>query len=111
MRFGGVNTSEPLVDDGVVTIPVEVDFVEVSLDRLHPVPLSAQPFSFDVFARHVDGGNVKMQADDVLKLLEKHEEECNRRYAHIQNQLDKLDIRLWGIAALIIAAAVAERFI
>ena len=52
-----------------------------------------------------------MQADDVLKLLEKHEEECNRRYAHIQNQLDKLDIRLWGIAALIIAAAVAERFI
>ena len=60
----------------------------------------------------------KMEADDVLKLLEKHEEECNRRYAQIQHQLDKvdsrldkLDLRLWGIAALIIAAAVAERFI
>ena len=59
-----------------------------------------------------------MEADDVLKLLEKHEEECNRRYAQIQHQLDKvdsrldkLDLRLWGIAALIIAAAVTERFI
>ena len=66
---------------------------------------------------HVRRGDI-MEADDVLKLLEKHEEECNRRYAQIQHQLDKvdsrldkLDLRLWGIAALIIAAAVAERFI
>ena len=46
-----------------------------------------------------------MKADDVLKLLEKHEDECNRRYAEIQKQLDKLDVRLWGIAALIRGAA------
>ncbi len=50
-----------------------------------------------------------MKADDVLKLLEKHEKECNGRYAQIQKQLDKLDQRLWGIAALIIAAAVVQR--
>ena len=50
-----------------------------------------------------------MKADDVLKLLEKHEEECNRRYAEIQKQLDRLDVRLWGIAVLIIAAAIAQR--
>ena len=52
-----------------------------------------------------------MKVEEVLKLLEKHEEECNRRYAKIDSQLDKLDIRLWGIAALIIASALAERFI
>ena len=52
-----------------------------------------------------------MKVEEVLKLLEKHEEECNRRYAKIDSQLDKLDIRLWGIAALIVASAVAERFI
>jgi len=50
-----------------------------------------------------------MRAPEVLKLLEKHEEECNRRYAEIQKQLDKLDMRLWGIAILIVAAAVAQR--
>ena len=49
-----------------------------------------------------------MKADDVLKLLEKHEDECNRRYAEIQKQLDKLDVRLWGIAALIIGAAIIQ---
>lgn len=47
----------------------------------------------------------KMKAEEVLKLLEKHEEECNRRYADIQNTLDKLDKRMWGIAFLIIASA------
>jgi chaperonin cofactor prefoldin len=61
------------------------------------------------FARLVEDGSVKMKAEDVLKLLEKHEEECNRRYADIQSQLDKLDRRLWGIAGLIIAAAIAQR--
>jgi|TARA_E500000318_G_C3479413_1_gene179809 chaperonin cofactor prefoldin len=52
-----------------------------------------------------------MKADDVLKLLEKHEESCDKRYAEIQRQLDKLDMRLWGIAALIVATALANRFI
>jgi chaperonin cofactor prefoldin len=65
--------------------------------------------SFQQDIGHVRHG--KMKADEVLKLLEKHEEECNRRYDYIQKQLDKLDIRLWGIAALIIATALANRFI
>ena len=50
-----------------------------------------------------------MKVEEVLKLLEKHEEECNRRYADIQKQLDNLDYGLWGIAVLIVAAAVAQR--
>ena len=50
-----------------------------------------------------------MKADDVLKLLEKHESEWDRRYAEIQKQLDKLDMRLWGIAGLIVAAAVVQK--
>ena len=56
---------------------------------------------------HVRRGNMK--ADDVLKLLEKHEADCSERYAQIQKQLDKLDMRLWGIAVLIIAAAAVPR--
>tara|TARA_A100001391_G_scaffold203568_1_gene196322 strand:+ start:437 stop:595 length:159 start_codon:yes stop_codon:yes gene_type:complete len=50
-----------------------------------------------------------MKTEDVLKLLEKHEEECNRRYAKIEKCLDKLDLRMWGIAVLIIGIAVSER--
>ena len=53
----------------------------------------------------------KMKADDVLKLLEKHEADCSERYAQIQKQLDKLDMRLWGIAVLIIAAAAVPKLL
>jgi hypothetical protein len=52
-----------------------------------------------------------MKVEGVLALLEKHEEESNRRFENIEKQLDRLDMRLWGIAALIIAAAIAERFL
>lgn len=52
-----------------------------------------------------------MKVEGVLALLEKHEEESNRRFENIDKQLDRLDMRLWGIAALIIAAAIAERFL
>ena len=52
-----------------------------------------------------------MKTEDVLKLLEKHEEECNRRYEKIDKQLDRLDLRLWGIAVLIIATALGGEFI
>ena len=38
-----------------------------------------------------------MRANDVLKLLEKHESECNRRYEKIEKSLDKLDVKVWGI--------------
>lgn len=53
----------------------------------------------------------KMKAEEVLRLLEKHEEECNRRYADIQSALDKLDKRMWGLAVLIIAAAAIPRLL
>lgn len=52
-----------------------------------------------------------MRVEDVLKLLEKHEEECNRRYEKIDKQLDKLDLRLWGIAVLIVGTALAGKFL
>ena len=59
-----------------------------------------------------------IQANDVLLLLEKHEAECNLRYQAINDKLvsqgktlDTLDMRMWGIAGLIIATFVAEKFV
>ena len=46
-----------------------------------------------------------MKADEVLKLLEKHEAECNRRYEKIEKTLDRIDYKLWGLAVLIIGSA------
>lgn len=51
----------------------------------------------------------EMTPEEVLRQLEKHEESCDKRYAEIQKQLDKLDLRLWGIAVLIIGTAFAEK--
>tara|TARA_B100001057_G_scaffold463428_1_gene517408 strand:- start:450 stop:680 length:231 start_codon:yes stop_codon:yes gene_type:complete len=53
----------------------------------------------------------KMKIADVLARLERHEEECAKRYTDIQRQLDKLDTRLWGIAVLIVATAIANKFV
>ena len=50
-----------------------------------------------------------MKAEDVLKLLEKHEGECNRRYAEIQDKLKSLDSRIWGVYGVIIVVAVLEK--
>ena len=52
-----------------------------------------------------------MKIADVLARLERHEEECAKRYTDIQRQLDKLDTRLWGIAVLIVATAIANKFV
>lgn len=52
-----------------------------------------------------------MKVEEVLKLLEKHEAECTERYQKIDKQLDKLDMRLWGIALLIVATAIAGRLL
>ena len=51
-----------------------------------------------------------MKADEVLKLLEKHESVCNARFDGINNKLNKLDTRLWGIYGVIIGVAVLEKF-
>lgn len=59
----------------------------------------------------------ELQAKDVLLLLESHEKECSARYERIEEKLtdqkaflEKLDLRMWGLAALIVGVAVAERF-
>lgn len=58
----------------------------------------------------------ELQAKDVLLLLERHESECNIRYEAINEKLvsqsetlKTLDMRMWGIAALIIATFLAEK--
>ena len=52
-----------------------------------------------------------MDTEELLKLMEKHEQESNRRFERIEKQLERFDMRLWGIAGLIVAAALAERFL
>jgi len=52
-----------------------------------------------------------MNADEVLKLLEKHEADCSERYADIQDKLKSLDNRMWGIMILIVVAAGLEQLI
>lgn len=58
-----------------------------------------------------------MRPEEVLIKLEQHEAECNLRYLRIEEKLGEqseslklLDTKIWGIAALIIATAIAERF-
>ena len=53
----------------------------------------------------------KMTVKEMLALLEKHEEECNLRYSRIEKTLDKLDMRMWGIAVLIVGAAIVGEFL
>ena len=52
-----------------------------------------------------------MKAEDVLKQLERHEKECNRRYADIQEKLKNLDNRMWAVMVLIVLAAGLEQLI
>jgi|TARA_R100000234_G_C4969455_1_gene165507 tetrahydromethanopterin S-methyltransferase subunit G len=52
---------------------------------------------------------VLMKADEVLKLLEKHEAQCDKRYAEIQDKLKSLDGRVWGLYGVIIGVAVLEK--
>jgi len=52
-----------------------------------------------------------MRANEVLKLLEKHEAECNRRYEKIEKSLDKLDVKVWGLAVLIVITPFLHKLI
>ena len=52
-----------------------------------------------------------MTSKELLKLLEKHESECNRRYEKIEKSLDKLDIKVWGLAVLIVVTPFLHKFI
>ena len=51
-----------------------------------------------------------MTSKELLKMLEKHESVCNARFDGINNKLNKLDTRLWGIYGVIIGVAVLEKF-
>ena len=73
-------------------------------------------------AKH--GSVLNMQVEEVLSRLEKHEAECNLRYRRIEERLgdqkeliaqnsqalSKLDLKIWGIAVLIILAPIAANF-
>tara|TARA_A100001388_G_C28667859_1_gene450024 strand:+ start:430 stop:789 length:360 start_codon:yes stop_codon:yes gene_type:complete len=63
----------------------------------------------NVSVRQEDVGSVKMKVADVLKKLEKHEKSCDKRYEQIQKQLDRLDLKIWGLAVLIIFAPFINR--
>ncbi len=56
-------------------------------------------------------GNERMKVVDVLSKLEKHEAECNLRYQRIEEKLTEnksalkaFDVKLWGLAVLILIA-------
>tara|TARA_A100000172_G_C3015706_1_gene101384 strand:- start:674 stop:847 length:174 start_codon:yes stop_codon:yes gene_type:complete len=53
---------------------------------------------------------VVMKAEQVAKMLEKHEVDSDRRFDRLEKLLDRLDMRMWGLAVLIVGVAVAERF-
>lgn len=64
-----------------------------------------------------------MQVEEVLSRLEKHEAECNLRYKRIEERLDdqkiliaqnsealsKLDLKIWGLAVLIVLTPLAAK--
>lgn len=68
-------------------------------------------------------GVVDMKVEEVLSRLEKHEAECNLRYKRIEERLDdqkemvsknsdaltKLDMKIWGLAILIIVSPFAAK--
>ena len=62
-------------------------------------------------------GEEEMRVEDVLAKLEKHEAECNLRYQRIEEKLteqksalDRLDIKIWGLAVLILVAPLVHKF-
>ena len=50
-----------------------------------------------------------MKTADLLKRIEKHEKSCEKRYEQLQKQLDRLDLKIWGLAVLIIFAPFIDR--
>jgi hypothetical protein len=61
-------------------------------------------------------GEIEMRVEEVLSKLEKHEAECNLRYTRIEERLDdhknnlkSLDIKLWGLAVLIVVSPLVHK--
>ena len=66
----------------------------------------------------VKHGEKTMKLEEVLARLEKHEAECNLRYQRIEERLDdqkdalkNLDLKIWGLAILIIVAPLVHKFL
>lgn len=58
------------------------------------------------------------KTDELLSRIEKHEAECSLRYKSIEEKLENqdkmlqsLDIKLWGLAGLILAASIGGFFV
>jgi len=89
--------------------------VEKTLERViraAPLKTSSAPVT-----GHAKLGEEEMRVEDVLAKLEKHEAECNLRYQRIEEKLgeqksalDRLDIKIWGLAVLIIVAPLVHKF-
>ena len=52
-----------------------------------------------------------MTTKELLKILEKHEAQCDKRYSEIQDKLKSLDSRVWGLYGVIIGVAFLEKFL
>ena len=66
---------------------------------------------------HAGLGEEDMRVEDVLAKLEKHEAECNLRYQRVEEKLSeqksalgRLDIKIWGLAILILVAPLVHKF-
>ena len=87
--------------------------------RAFGLGISAKPqktnFRLDIGrVKHGDG----MKALEVLKELEKHEAECLLRYENIEEKLNDqkstlklLDVKVWGLAVLVLVAPFAAKLL
>jgi hypothetical protein len=89
--------------------------VEKTLERV--IRAGQQKTSSAPVTGHVKLGEDDMRVEDVLAKLEKHEAECNLRYQNIEEKLadqkstlKSLDIKIWGLAILILVAPVVHKF-
>ena len=52
-----------------------------------------------------------MRNKELQTALEKHEQECSKRFADVEHKIDRLDTKLWGLAILIIIASGLEQLL
>jgi len=57
------------------------------------------------------GKHSGMRTKDLQDALQKHEEECSKRFADVERKIDRLDTKLWGLAILIIIASGLEQLL
>jgi hypothetical protein len=119
-RIRVVNSKQPLlkrIHQRLVQSVVNRFVQDLRAKRKSTTSTVARP-PINEFVRLENAGGVKVKPEDVLEKLAHHEEKCDLRYQRIEERLDdqkktldRLDLRLWGLAALIVGLAVAERFI